>query len=582
MSLFGGEPDIIREERRNQSRKSGRNTEDEDDHDQIGYDIPDAQRTVKSSPAPSENEQAALEDEDLSGLDDDDDADLSPGESEDDPEDDVEDEDEEERRERYIASLSNPKRMKQWLKATESDRAIAEGEHRSQAENLSVHLYNAHALKRRMYPKVDGPTSDTALKKGKWMTMQDQSEAWIPGDPWTAWPLPPDDVPPVDARFKDIDDDGLGMFTFKWNEQESHSQMLEEHLLSNLMRQTKEALRHNHSQELPINPRKRRRTESVSAGSTSDQSSTSATIVKPDTKEDSRPGDRNIKGSDHDANSGDDDPNEEEEESNSEDDNSDQDEEEEPQTPEMLLDDDIAHRILQPSMQSLMGNLNNLLTGLHRSRKGIYSRSKYYRPLRIRHGGKDRPKIELQDWSSVLGIAGMTGWDPAAVERASKRCSALFRESMVFQTVDMEGKMHESPEEATNVDTQVPQQLDMSFDRESLLCPHTDCPRSHTPAESLQALLTHIRTKHGWDPNEEAGPLAHPDVCGGVHVDGFLQPLAKRRSWREDKSRMAEKMAERTAERTAEWTSARTTGLKCNRTRHERAFPASGHTGSRS
>jgi len=42
----------------------------------------------------------------------------------------------------------------------------------------------------------------------------------------------------------------------------------------------------------------------------------------------------------------------------------------------------------------------------------------------------------LRDWSDVLGVAAMQGWDRAVVDAAAGRCAALFGEGMDFRVVD--------------------------------------------------------------------------------------------------------------------------------------------------
>lgn len=49
--------------------------------------------------------------------------------------------------------------------------------------------------------------------------------------------------------------------------------------------------------------------------------------------------------------------------------------------------------------------------------------------------------LGLRDWSDVLGVASMTGWAQPAVMRAARRCADLFDEDMIFRTMD-EGRVH--------------------------------------------------------------------------------------------------------------------------------------------
>ncbi|MCJ1280391.1 hypothetical protein MMC21_008219 [Puttea exsequens] len=102
-------------------------------------------------------------------------------------------------------------------------------------------------------------------------------------------------------------------------------------------------------------------------------------------------------------------------------------------------------------------------------------------------------RLGLRDWSDVLGIASLAGWDANAVQRAAARCSTLFEEGMAFRAFD----------EADNVG-------------------FTD--RLHLPGASLNMAAT------GREDAEVR--KREEDLDGGVHVDGFLQPIQGKKSWR--------------------------------------------------
>ncbi|KEF62142.1 uncharacterized protein A1O9_00114 [Exophiala aquamarina CBS 119918] len=55
------------------------------------------------------------------------------------------------------------------------------------------------------------------------------------------------------------------------------------------------------------------------------------------------------------------------------------------------------------------------------------------------HQKRKRPvqrtkKLPPRDWSDVVGMAALAGWDPNVVQRASERCAGLFGENMLFRT----------------------------------------------------------------------------------------------------------------------------------------------------
>ncbi|MCJ1443184.1 MAG: hypothetical protein MMC23_003682 [Stictis urceolatum] len=89
-----------------------------------------------------------------------------------------------------------------------------------------------------------------------------------------------------------------------------------------------------------------------------------------------------------------------------------------------------------------------------------------------------RTNYLLRDWSDVLGMAAVTGWDMAVVRRAQLRCEKLFREKMDF------------------------------MDADSLL----PSVAGTTKASKLIA--------------------SEDEIEDGVHVDGFTRPVKARRGWR--------------------------------------------------
>ena len=206
--------------------------------------------------------------------------------------------------------------------------------------------------------------------------------------------------------------------------------------------------------------------------------------------------------------------------------------------PAVLADDLHAASILQPSILNILAKVDTLLMNLHHSQKSCCSvdprgsaentdtepssksRSKSIKPKRCRSTTRPRSstffdnstsidndfdrrsehrrkrrfssqddrlqrrkrKLGLRGWSDVLGIASMSGFQPAVFQRAAARCESLFEEQMQFR------KLHES--RAINYQ-----------DSENANAQNIDSPP----------------------------PM---DGFAGVHVDGFLQPLKAKRSWR--------------------------------------------------
>lgn len=158
-----------------------------------------------------------------------------------------------------------------------------------------------------------------------------------------------------------------------------------------------------------------------------------------------------------------------------------------------------------------------------------------------RHSNHE-PKSErnLMDWSEVLGMASVIGWDQEAVARAAQRCAALFGEGMSFRTLD-QGPAHEpiaSPVryEPSTIPSPDPDPTDMAppkrpyFEPGTLYCPHEDCRRSARPYPIPFRVTYHVQTEHGYDPRTNDSDNEDRTV-GGVHIDGFLRPISAKPGW---------------------------------------------------
>lgn len=157
--------------------------------------------------------------------------------------------------------------------------------------------------------------------------------------------------------------------------------------------------------------------------------------------------------------------------------------------PVIMRDDDIATKVLLPSVRHIMTQLDQLLMGLHHARdsyayhyslkptsdpnfarlltrryqvkKSCPSTTSVIENHSSREGGS-RPKLgssrdrsrspprkkprsrmrtgtAQRDWGDVLGVASMTGWDSKTVSKAANRCSTLFREGIKFRKLEENG-----------------------------------------------------------------------------------------------------------------------------------------------
>ena len=111
-----------------------------------------------------------------------------------------------------------------YLSLIEQERGLSASLDQTRDQDLSVHLYNAHALKTRARKFWE------RKNKGEEFDEEGEGMGWAPPKGWTAWPLPPNEVP----RDGEIvgEDDGMDMFTFRREKDEAPSMELEEHLVA--------------------------------------------------------------------------------------------------------------------------------------------------------------------------------------------------------------------------------------------------------------------------------------------------------------------------------------------------------------
>jgi hypothetical protein len=380
-----------------------------------------------------------------------------------------------------------------WRSWTAADRAIATSLDQLTSQDLSLHLYNAHALKQR------------AQLARQDLTIGDRDERlWEPPRIWTAWPLGAEDVP----RERDgaWEEDGtVGGSRKRKRDPRRAREDIEDILVGVVLKTARERLREEYPPGHPA--------ESLdshfnsSSDSTSSFSSRSSEVSAP---ERSSPSNSSTSSSSPSTLS---------------------------QPPTPLLDDALAHSILHPTLHHTLTTLDRLLAGLHSARqaslrlasdsasgtdgeysthgsddssapkhpskslrrRGYESRSRSRSkprpakaeskakgkgkgkaksrspitadeadelhssaepispsPKTTRSRSRSRPsrsphsrakvlqrrqrRLGLRDWSDVLGIAALHGWDGAVIDAAAKRCAALFGEGMDFRVLQAEGE----------------------------------------------------------------------------------------------------------------------------------------------
>ncbi|KAL1612703.1 hypothetical protein SLS60_000932 [Paraconiothyrium brasiliense] len=162
--------------------------------------------------------------------------------------------------------------------------------------------------------------------------------------------------------------------------------------------------------------------------------------------------------------------------------------------------------------------------------------------------------VGLIDWSEMLGLAAIAGFDEHVVAKTAQRCASLFGEGMNFRTFDenlatqpilnpveytpcMIPAFHEMQSVPDVVHESVISEGDRRplvkrpyFDSGSLRCPHIDCPGSLKEFSGSSRLTEHVRRKHGYDPRTNDSDTEER-TFGGVHIDGYLQPVWAKPGW---------------------------------------------------
>ncbi|PGH14071.1 hypothetical protein AJ80_06075 [Polytolypa hystricis UAMH7299] len=391
------------------------------------------------------------------------------------------------------------------------------------ARDLSIHLYNAFALKRRARYIAE---NIRLLKPGEIEGLE--NDEFAPPKGWTAWPVPPDLVP---RRDEHVDGDEDDTWTMKAPPDERTSAELEECLMAQMLKRSKETFT---AREWG---KKSMRSHSVGLATASETEDKGENTGKEedDDEDPSMPQDANLR-------------------------------------PVVQADDEKGTRILRPTARHILSQLDGLLLGLHRARQSYVpvhylsvsegpseteaeqssqrqrSQSRprglkrtrrlseeperadkriddpgsdkaeaedefHLAKKRARSQGARQARLGLRDWSDVLGIASMTGWPAAAVMRTANRCAALFEEDMLFRTLG-EGKVQlektagsgpnwkytvddDGLDQPGSPDNNPPMSDFVGARYENILfCPVKGCPRHTKGFSRTWNLNQHLRIMH--------------------------------------------------------------------------------------
>ena len=548
-----------------------------------------------------------------------------------------------------------------WRRWTAPDRELAASLEDVESADLAAHLYNTHHLKRRLRLSAEHTSElkswqskDAWLKKGQELQYQDPltqdlETELIPPKPWSAWPLPPHQLRSDDFSTRGTEDCEVGWHVNSWVDHDSGETMREE-ILALFLRTAKEnrvaqqahesgadmgmldAHMGDHSSSLPPNSEIEmaedvlaRNADQHEISQRSSGTKLSKTkVYSSETEGEQLAREINDLGVDTDAEGifGTTDCSEFESDTEGKQATSTH------QPPDVeatvLADDDIARRVLDPSINSLLSSVDKLVVAINRcrtnhlgdrgrsrsasvsdyladresttrqSRSLSRSRSTGYAvkqngPSRTKsrlskphpkqslglatlqegsdsvtqHGLNEGPRRRrarstssassnisgdsqvgrgsgLMDWSEVLGLAAVSGWNQRAIARATQRCASLFGETMGFRTFEQNSApgsvptlIQYAPCPISTTQTSfngagVPKRP--HFTPGSLQCPHSDCPGSLREYSSSNRLTEHVRRKHGYDPRTNDSDNEERTVAG-VHVDGYLQPVWAKPGW---------------------------------------------------
>lgn len=417
-----------------------------------------------------------------------------------------------------------------WRSWTKEDRDVAESLELDRAQDLSIHLYNAHVI--RLQALKFKESSSRKRRSGTSETAGDDHIFNVPKI-WTAWPIPPNEVPrdllypaAFDTRpSKELEECLISTTTKaareRWNTREwEGNDKLEQQAAH-----PSDLSDHDEAPEMQTSGLHAIAEDERSLNTSDDASADDLYGIGPTAK------------------------------------------------PVPLADDDKARSLLLPSTRHIISNLDRLLLALHRARQSYAlpiltddddraascatdaegqsspsSGKRRRRPRAQRESSastidtavsastsssrrrkgvwKERsvPRnrkisgLGLRDWSEVLGMAALTGWDEEVLARASKRCVKLFGEDMLFRRfheaehageksffTERLASGEEPPGSGQATYDQVPriQETDQSEDSQlegtaglKYPCPVETCSRHKTPFHTAGNLKQHMARNH--------------------------------------------------------------------------------------
>ncbi|KXH51808.1 RNA polymerase I specific transcription initiation factor [Colletotrichum nymphaeae SA-01] len=236
-----------------------------------------------------------------------------------------------------------------WNTYTQEERLLHRSMEQVRNRDLSVHLYNAFALRNRaVRPSVAGDPNEADTDRPL-EEIVDSGE-WRPPNLWTAWPMNSRIVPGDDflKETHDEDDD----FTTRSRKEQLPSTALEEELTATILRQAKERFLRRQRRAREREEAARTRDESANARTAASSVSAHSSAVSDEDEEGNTPP---LSGQDAQAAGVSDVDVEKPKRSKT-------------YEPVVSANDDLSADLLRPSVRHILSTLDNTLTALHNAR----------------------------------------------------------------------------------------------------------------------------------------------------------------------------------------------------------------------
>ncbi|KIW29684.1 uncharacterized protein PV07_05479 [Cladophialophora immunda] len=469
-----------------------------------------------------------------------------------------------------------------WNSWTKVERTVALSLDRVRSQDLSIHLFNAFGVKRKLQqqgggeakrskkgkerassvPSTTGSFDDEASQQGR----HSRGKRYGLAKSWTAWPMPADQVPREELLPRMEGDDEYRM------EVESRpSANLEEWLVATATKIARERwnarqwedpspagssqrdMRVDHRDDVVDTPGE------VPASEDQEAVEEAESVHSPEATEEPVFYSQAFSFYDDDA----------EQAAVSGMEESDSDTTDTERRPVPLVDDEKSREYFLPSARHILSKVDDLLLGLHKARYAYAGKPRSKRRGKHSHSPEDdtsditrgrsgsRPaarqrvrsssahtdissvsvtsaasgarsrrveNLGLRDWSDVIGMANLTGWDPSVVERASRRCAKLFGENMLFRTFN-EGtgkdgsESHFTEDLADEPESQSPSRIEegeTESNEEGRLASRTSrpCERCQATKAECQPADSEPGTSRTCRNCQETG-----NACSGIQVD---------------------------------------------------------------